>query len=125
MSPITLGGTMLAPHMGRADINIPSNKFNFEPITLDYLVSEDYSEYLDILDWMDVARSIDDFTQSEERGELELLNSQFRPVLRFTYLDIWPTEVGELTYESDVDQAIFLKGTVTCYFSDLRRERLV
>lgn len=125
MSPITLGGTMMAPHMGKADFNIPSNKLTYDPITFDYLVSEDYGEYLDILDWMEVALSFDDFTESEERGELELLDSNFRPVARFTYLDIWPTEVGELTYETDVDQAIFLKGTVTCFFSDIRRERLV
>lgn len=116
-APVTLGATNI-PTPGLADINLPSNKFTFDPITLDFIVSEDYDEYFAILDWMQECRVTEDYEAVEERGELELLNSQYQPVGHIIYKDIWPSEVGELTYETD-GEAVILKCTVTCFYSDI------
>lgn len=123
LSPVTLGTTQLYPKMGKADINIPSNKLTYDPVTFDFVVSEDYHEYLDVLDWMDRAVSTDGTRDIIERGELELLDSQYNPVVRFHYEGIWPSEVGELTYELDND-AVVLKCTVMCYYDEIKRERV-
>lgn len=122
-TPITLPGTNMFPHMGKADFNIPSNKFTYDPLVIDFIVSEDYHEYFQVLDWMKSCLSDDEFRNNEERGELELLDSQYQPVGRITYKDIWPTEIGEMTYETDED-AVYLKCTVTCFFTDIDWERI-
>lgn len=121
LAPRTLGVTVMNTRDGI--LNLPSNKIEYMPMVLEYIVSEDYREYFDILDWMDACKDNDEFQSVEERADLELLDSDYNTRGRFVYECVFPSEVGELTYETDSDATI-LKGTVTVYFSSMSRERL-
>lgn len=94
LSAVQLGG---APYATRnVDIFIPSNKLSYDPLVLNFLVSEDLDEWISVYKWMDDLSLLN--TQVTDTAELTVLNSQNVPVARFVYTGVWPLTLGDLQY---------------------------
>lgn len=99
-----------------ADILIPSNKIDFGPMNLQFLVSENLTEWFDIYKWMvDITKNVESHTEFTEVGELTILDSQNREIMRVIYHGIFPLTLGELMY-SVVDDEVSLVADLTVQF---------
>lgn len=94
VSAVQLGG---APFPTRnVDAMLPGNKMYYDPLVLNFLVSEDLREWIDAYRWMyEVSRQT---TLSNDTAEMTVLNSQNIPIARFVYTGVWPLTVGDLQY---------------------------
>lgn len=88
----------------KLDINVPSNKLDFGPMNMRFLVSEDLSEWIAVYKWMiDIAKT--DGFDKQETAELTVMDSQNQPVVRFIYKGVFPLTLGDLQY-SIVDEDV-------------------
>ena len=111
---VNLGAT---PFPGRiADLLLPSNKLDFGPMNLRFVVSEDLREWFEIYKWMIAITKASDAHLSEtETAELTVLDSNNREVMRVIYSGIYPLTLGELTY-SIADEEVSLVADLTVQF---------
>lgn len=94
LSAVQLGG---APFPTRGlDIFVPSNKLAYDPMVLNFLLSEDLTEWIDVYQWMyELSHKSE---QTFDTAELTVLNSQNVPVARFVYTGVWPLTLGDIQY---------------------------
>lgn len=111
---VNLGVT---PFPGRiADLLVPSNKLDYGPMTLQFLVSEDLREWFEVYKWMmDITKTNDAHLTKTEVAELTILDSNNRPVMRVVYAGAFPLTLGELMY-SITDDEVSLVADLTLQF---------
>lgn len=82
-----------------ADLNIPDNKLDFGPMSLRFLVSEDFSEWFNIYRWMNaIVRTNDAHMSKTESAELTILNASNIPIIRIIYKGVFPISMGDVLY---------------------------
>ena len=82
------------------DLKIPSDKVLFGPLTIDFVISEDYNEWIELFKWMMTCKNSppDRYEDYVEACELTMLDSQNQPIVSFIYQDAWPTSLEGTTY---------------------------
>lgn len=85
---------------------VPDNTIEFGQLPMKFLCSEELAEWIDMYKWMLKCTTMDNMAHREvfDRMELTVLNSQNVPILRFTYKDVWPTELGQVTYSIEDEE---------------------
>lgn len=107
------------------DLTIPSNKLDFGPMSLRFLVSENLTEWFEIYKWMiDITKANNAHIDLVETGELTILDSNNREVMRVIYTDVFPLTLGELTY-SLVDDEVTLVADLVLIFDGMILENLI
>lgn len=94
LSAVQMGGAPFA--MRAIDTFLPSNKLAFDPMVLNFLVSEDLSEWIGVFRWM--AELTQKSEQTFDTAELTVLDTQNTPIARFVYTGVWPLTLGDLQY---------------------------
>lgn len=106
LSAVQLGG---APFPGQSvDLLAPSNKLAYDPMNINFLVSEDLHEWIDIYRWMFDITKKNGF--SNDTAELTILNSQNQPVARMVYTGIFPLTLGDIQYTVKGEETV-----ISCY----------
>ena len=91
-----------SPYM---DVPMTGSKLVFDDFTIMFIVDEDYTNYIEILDWImsiaNPARNNDERNPKETEhvsdATIELLTNNKNPVKSITFVDCFPINLGELT----------------------------
>lgn len=103
------------------DLKIPSNKMENSPLTIDFVVSEDYNEWIEIYKWMLRCKNSNDAHLSQtETCSLMTLDSQNRPSVEFIYGDTSPIELGNIQFAVNTDDSPIVIGTATFQFNTFK-----
>lgn len=87
-------------------IPVPGTHLNFGPMEVTFNVDEQLSSFIELFEWSLEIGKPDNFPQRQEMeiarsdGSITVLTSAKRPFLRFKLLDIIPTAIGELRFNS-------------------------
>lgn len=120
---VNLGVTPFATQT--RDLLIPSNKLDYGPMSMRFLVSENLTEWFGVYKWMiEITKTNDAHTSSVETGELTILDSQNREIMRVIYSDVFPLTLGELTY-SLIDEEETLVADLVLMFDKFDIENLI
>jgi len=85
--------------VGPKDLKLPSNKAEMSSLTIDFVVSEDYNEWVEIFKWIMICKNKNNsFWDHVRFCELTALDSQNQPTVRFKYKDVFPTLLEGITY---------------------------
>lgn len=115
VTDITLGETLYMT--GIKDLKLPSNKITNAPLVVDFLLSEDLHEWLEIYKWLLTAKN----TGTGFRPcDLLIVDSQNQPVLTFTYSDVFPIEMSGLQYAVNTDSSTVMSFTATFAFNTFK-----
>lgn len=94
---VNIGNTVMPTPF--AQISIPSNTVDFNPMTLDILANDNLDEWFKMIKWaFDVTRESGTHLTQTTTAELTILNRQNIPVLSVTYSGVWPSVVGGVVY---------------------------
>ena len=103
---------------------MPSNRIDYDPLNINYLVSEDFSNYIYMYNWM---RDImfDDYPKEHFRDmTLHVLNNNKLKNLQVKFYGCFPTSLMQLDLESAVADTNPLMNTVMIryqYFEIVRK----
>ena len=110
------------------------NILNYSPLTVTFVVDEDMANYLAISNWMIALGfpenyeqyisllgvdtvSLDDLAKHSSDGTLQILSSNNIPVQTVTFVDLVPTDLGELTFSSTNDDVNYITCSATFQYS--------
>ena len=98
------------------DIDVPGEKLNYGDLTLKFMVDENMENYISIYEWLTGLgypettsqfrtlttddTGIRDQKEAFSDGTLRILNSNFREVAKVKFLDLFPTSLSSLDFDS-------------------------
>ena len=121
VADITLNTTYFPT--GDKDIYLPSNKIETDPLVITFLISEDYSEWLEIYKWILNVKNSASMNRYEElfqTCELTALDSQNQPTVRFQYSDCFPITLEGIQYVTDDENNRIASTTSTLRYNRMK-----
>lgn len=131
-------------------INIPitGDHLEFGDLSITFRVDEDMKNYLEIYNWLQGIGFPDDFNQYTElaprnrsilpgRGDslqgksiysdasLMVLTSAMNPIIEIVFIDCFPTNLSELSFDTRLTDMIYVEATVTFAFRKFNFNRLI
>lgn len=82
---------------------VASNKLNYEPLVLEFLVSEDHREWIECYEWMFFAAKSAVIEAYQRDVELTVYNAQSRIVVSYIYHNCIPTVLTGMRYATKED----------------------
>ena len=116
-----------------AKIPLPGDHINYSPLTISFMVDEDLSNYLEIFNWMlyiggptsidpgavqspyglDNSITTDPMQAIRSDIKLMILSSAKNPNLEITFNDAFPSQLGELQFNTTAGTINYLESSVT------------
>jgi hypothetical protein len=123
------------------EIPIPGDKLEYEDLSLEFLVDENMENYLAIYEWLtglgypeniDQYNRLIDNDESIKKGNfkiysdatLEILNSNYRPVVKITYKDLFPTSLNTLGFDATQSDYTYFTGMVNFKYTIFNIEQI-
>lgn len=131
---MTLGTVVTAnPYV---QLQTPSNLISFSTLTLNYIVDENMESWFEIYNWMinlgnpESADKLGNLTNVPgnrnsvtSNASLLVKTNSNNGNIKFTFFDIFPTDLGEITFTSTEGQE-FLTSTITFNYTHYRASKI-
>ena len=125
---LTFAGNITMP-TPLIDIPIPGEKLVYLPLRVSFMVDEDMTNYLEIYNWMlslatkdiqpfaqyQAETSIQSDVNSRDRSDIKLmiLTSSKNPNIEVNFTDAFPSQLGELNFNTTSSGVNYLETSVT------------
>lgn len=89
---------------------MPGNTIDFSQLDTQILLDENLENYTYIHEWLVSFRDMDVWHELTKDIKLHILSANKRPLLTFTFVHAFPTNLGEVTFDStqtDFTQMVF------------------
>ena len=120
---VTLGEALHATPF--IDGAFPGEKLTYDPIALSFAVDEDLTAWSEIQNWItglggptgyeEYAKHVDMYGSEAIMSDatLTIMNSNMLPNFEVLFHDIFPTSIGELSFDTSLGDVDYLKCSVT------------
>lgn len=112
------------------DISIPGDKLVYNDLSLSFFVDENLENYLQIHNWMralgypesvqefqdllnEDSENTNNLLQQFSDGTLLIFNSNFLPVVKVNFKDLFPTSLSQVEFDSQGVEVSYVTATVT------------
>jgi len=111
----------------------PGDRIVYEPLTLQFRVDEDMTNYLEIHDWIVGLGKPDNFRQFKELkqdtgiysdGAILILSSNNNPRIRIAFQDMFPLSLSPLAFDVTQTDIEYLQADVTFRYRRFTVEKL-
>lgn len=118
-------------HMFAAnDIKFPGGRASTD-ISLRFIISEDFSNYMEMVRWMrsgvpyrDFKEIVPEYRGNVNHAKLFMLNNKKNPILLVTFSNMIPTQISGFTLSSAESEPTVLTATVNFVYDAQRVEKL-
>ena len=83
------------------DYTMAGSKITFGKVLLDFILDEDFGNYMEIYDWMNYLRNPKNYPKFNEKysdGTLIILNNTKNPIRQFKFIDMFPIELADVQF---------------------------
>lgn len=95
-------------------MQIPSDRVDYDPLNVDFILSEDFSNHAQIRKWMlEFHRGTDPFWTTPKNMNLFIMNSNMVPSLRVEFYAAFPTALGSIRFDTSTSDNDTLHCTAT------------
>lgn len=120
-------------------VSIPlgGDHLQFGPLEVEFIVDEDLNNYSEIYDWLIGIGFPDDFTQHKAIAQkipgknvggnvdigsgtsilsdatLMILSSAMNPIIEINFVDLFPTSISDLSFNSQLSEVDYIKATAS------------
>ena len=108
------------------DVYIPSDKLDFDPMTITFNVNENLENYLEVFNWMmDLGHpNRDKVDRPDDRDAtsdciITILNNQKNPIYNIVLKDCFPTSLGELALSTAAAEVTICTITLRYSFFEI------
>lgn len=130
-APSLSSNPLVYNHMFAAnDIKFPGGRASTD-ISLRFIVSEDFSNYMEMVRWMrsgvpyrDFKEIVPEYRGNVNHGKLLMLNNKKNPILLMTFSNLIPTQISGFTLSSAETEPTVITATVNFVFDSFRVDKL-
>ena len=111
---VPLTGIVLGDAIANAPYNlrVPDNQVDLDPVTVEFEVSEDYSEWWEITNWMyRCTHTNDAHIRESTTSVLNILDNNSNPIMVVTYIGVQPVSLGQMQYTTTDTGSTEIKNT--------------
>lgn len=94
------------------------NTITYEPINIDFIVSEDHSEWIDLFKWIMLIVSSDDHKEIMRTMEITVMDNQNNIIHSYIYTNCIITNLSGFTYVTNEEENIIVSNA-TIEFQNL------
>lgn len=116
-------GVAIQPNPYR-DIPIPGDKLDYDDLKIEFMVDENMENYLAIYNWLLGLGYPENISQIRDLANgkiidlysdatLEVLNSNYQPVMKIHFKDLYPTSLNTLDFDATQRDYTYFTGVVT------------
>lgn len=122
-------------------VPIPGDHLNYAPLTVEFIVDEDLTNYLEIWNWMfsiagpdsldptasslvDNSLSTDYNTRTRSDIKLIILSSAKNPNIEVTFYDAFPSSLGQLNFNTVASDLTYIQCSVTFDYIKYKIQKL-
>jgi len=121
---INLAGTKIQAPTG--SVPISDNKIEYDPITLGFIVDENYNSFKEAYQWMikhgsPTSGRLSNSEIPEITIHVAALDSNKNPTVVFKFIDVHPVSIGEITFNSQGDNEV-VTCDLTCMYTYMEVE---
>jgi len=97
--------------------------YNYEDLSVDFIVDENMTNWLEIYQWLRSCGNVRDTTEFEDKrkhttdAELLILNSSYKAIKSVSFNDLIPTSIGTINFDSTTSETEPVIATATFKFS--------
>jgi hypothetical protein len=109
---------------------LPGARSTYNPLSLSFKVTENFENYLEILEWIHALSPENNFRgyrTASAKGrtfdgltsdiDLTILQSSMLPSINFKFVDAMPTSLSDLTFDTTVSDVDYITATVEFMYS--------
>jgi hypothetical protein len=122
------------------DLKIPGDKLTYDQLILNFIVQENLANYIEIYNWLfsighpedlssyrrvakeNPSRSIRSNIYSD--ATLMILTNKYNPVVKVNFIDVYPTALSPLTYDSSITDVTPITTDATFNYSYYKLEKI-
>ncbi|MDX8384525.1 MAG: hypothetical protein R8M45_10625 [Ghiorsea sp.] len=99
------------------DLKIPSNKYVFDPISVEFAIDENLEGYMEIFDWIFQIRSgtITSIADQTSDATLSILTNNMTPLFDFVFHGLFPVSLSELNFSAQSSSDVSLGSVLFDY----------
>lgn len=103
------------------DRPLPGTKMEYDKLRISFHVDEELKTWNFVHNWMRGLASPKDFIEyvnrpnGMEQGVLTVISSKNNPLYKFTFHEVWPAALSELSFAYTIDDAISMTATADFY----------
>lgn len=100
--------------MGR-DMAISADTLTYGNLTVDFLILEDMSNYVEIHDWIEASVINQDGKEDNKRKDMTLMvySSHNNPIAEIQFINAFPIEITGIEFDSTVEDMKYATATAT------------
>ncbi|MDD5151795.1 MAG: phage tail protein [Flavobacterium sp.] len=108
-------------------IAIPGDTIEYDDLIFTFLVSEDYNNYIAIYDWLQGMKNHEDENHTKYMSDcnLHILSNNKSPNLVITFFGCFPTNLGNISFDSTSIDPIPLTCPITFKYQYFKIKKLV
>lgn len=110
---------------------LPTNTIVWAPMTLTFLVDEDYANYYELMQWMnrqaggDISKRDNDVSNLVTTGSIHILsNNKNVSETIFTFHNLFPTIIGELQMQTDTAEPLLTDVTLQYDWMEMEKKNI-
>lgn len=107
---------------GIKTINEPGEQFMISPLSFNLLIDENFESYLEIVRWFQYSVRNGSVPETYSNALAIIYSSEMTPIISIRFYDMYPTTIGEMTFNNAEDDVISLP--VSMAFLDLEIEKI-
>jgi hypothetical protein len=106
---------------------MPGGALTFDDLYCTFMVSEDYSEWIQIYEWIRAINFGDEIALKRwfATADLVITTNKFNPLLSFNFEHVFPYLLGTVDLTQDITSADTLISNVTFKFLDMEVKRVL
>lgn len=106
-------------------IHLAGARLNYNPLSVTFKVTENFENYLEILNWMKALgpdKSFDQYKALSDKGhswdgltsdlDLTILSSSMNPSVNFKFIDGQPIGLSDITFDTTLSDVEYITATV-------------
>lgn len=130
-TPSLSSNPLIYNHMFAAnDIKFPGGRASTD-MSLRFVISEDFSNYMEMVRWMrsgvpyrDFKEIVPEYRGNVNHGKLFFLNNKKNPIFMVTFSNLIPTQISGFTLSSAESEPTVLTATVNFVYDSQRVDKL-
>lgn len=95
--------------------NVSGHTNDYEPMTMNFIMDENFLCYFRILEWMRKNEVVENFEDAISRMTLVILNNAKQPIIRVNFRDVFPDTLGDITFSNMSADSITFYSMFTTY----------
>jgi len=111
---------------------LPGNDVTFDPLEITFIVDEDLNNWRELFDWITGIGFPNDYNEYKSQkanqihsdATLSILNSNMQPNYRILFKDLFPTSLGEVSFDSSSADVDGIKATASFRYLSYSYEKV-